>query len=567
MISPLHRGPRYPLARFGRYRRWVWGLLFGCVLFLIIDTIMLLAVPLWVSDTLQVLVDVAELTLLGLLIVTLLRGTMQLGEVQNRLLFQGRLLDAVEQAVIVTDVRGRIVYWNRFAETLYGWKEAEVLGRTITRITVPDTNARDAEEILSCLRAGESWSGEFLLRRKDGSQFSGSVMDYPVLDDNGNLIGIIGISTDITVRKEAEKALRETSLLIEKTFVSLSDAIFVVDRDTRTIKMCNAAAVSMFGYPAEELIGFSSRRLHLNDDSFNEFGRMLMRAIDQGKPLHGEYQMRRRNGELFPIEYVVAPLDRESGNASDIVSVIRDITARKRAEDELRASRQALRALARDLQSAREGERERVAREIHDELGQQLTAIRMDLDTLRSRLPAGNDRLRGMIDEMISISDATVGTVRRIATELRPAILDDLGLPAAVEWLAEDFERRSGIECRVEVHSDSLHVGPDQAVALFRIVQEALTNVARHSQASHTEVLLEITHDRAIAVVRDDGRGVRSEELRERRALGILGMRERALAVGGTFDVLGKSGCGTTVRVDIPRAEERSVHDSSHHRR
>jgi PAS domain S-box-containing protein len=392
-------------------------------------------------------------------------------------------------------------------------------------------------------------------------------MDSPVLDDGGNLIGIIGISMDITARKEAEKALRETSLLIEKTFASLSDALFVVHRDTRTIRMCNAAAVSMFGYPAEELVGFSAGRLHQNDEAFAEFERMLQQTVDHGKPLQGEYRMRRRNGEVFPIEYVVAPLDRESGNVTDIVSVIRDITARKRAENQLRTSRQALRALARDLQSAREGERERVAREIHDELGQQLTAIRMDLDTLRSRLPAGNDRLRTMIDEMIAISDATVGTVRRIASELRPAILDDLGLPAAVEWLAEDFERRSGIECRVEVRSNSLPVDPDQAVVLFRIVQEALTNVARHSEASHAEVLLEITGDRAAAVVRDDGRGLSAEELSERRALGILGMRERALAVGGTFDVLGKSGCGTTVRVDIPRAEERSVHDSSHHRR
>ncbi len=232
----------------------------------------------------------------------------------------------------------------------------------------------------------------------------------------------------------------------------------------------------------------------------------------------------------------------------------RDITERKRATEELQRSFDQLRALAARLQSIREEERKRVAREIHDQLGQALTAIKIDLSSWVRELPAGEKQPSKRTASILELVDETIQSVRRIATELRPRMLDDLGLVATVEWAAEEFEARTGTKCRLELSHDDIVIDQERATAIFRILQETLTNVARHADATEVEVRLVKEEGDLSLAVHDNGRGIPEEKLSNGSSLGILGMRERAVLLGGELTISGAPGKGTTLRVRIPEA-------------
>jgi signal transduction histidine kinase len=219
---------------------------------------------------------------------------------------------------------------------------------------------------------------------------------------------------------------------------------------------------------------------------------------------------------------------------------------------ELKESSRQLQALAANLESVREEERTQIARELHDQLGQALTAMKFDLAWLTDRL-LGKDAALGQKTKAVTAQmDTMIKTVRRIATELRPGMLDDLGLAASIEWQARDFEKRTGIVCAVSVSTEDLPLARAQSVALFRIFQEALTNVARHAGAQHIEVKLVATSEALTLQVHDDGRGIQAGEIVGLHSLGLLGMRERAKRLGGVFDIQGVPGDGTLVTVSIP---------------
>jgi signal transduction histidine kinase len=211
-----------------------------------------------------------------------------------------------------------------------------------------------------------------------------------------------------------------------------------------------------------------------------------------------------------------------------------------------------LRALTARLQRVREEERTRVAREVHDDLGQALTAIKLEFAALLRDLPADEGPVSQRSQSILKRLDETIQSIRRIATELRPGILDDLGLAAALEWVAEDFQTRTGMKVQVRVPDSDLSVDPEHATAVFRIFQETLTNVARHAEATQVEVRLTKENGALTLEVRDNGKGVSEEQLSAATSLGILGMRERVLLLGGTLTISGAPGNGTTVRVVIP---------------
>jgi PAS domain S-box-containing protein len=219
---------------------------------------------------------------------------------------------------------------------------------------------------------------------------------------------------------------------------------------------------------------------------------------------------------------------------------------------ELKESSKQLQALAAGLELAREEERTYIARELHDQLGQALTAMKFDLAWLTDRLGQKDAALTEKAKNVTAQMDMMVKTVRRIATELRPGMLDDLGLAASIEWQARDFEKRTGIVCEVKIPTKDLVLPRAQSVALFRIFQEALTNIQRHASAHHIEVELTVNPDMLTLQVHDDGRGIRAKEIAGLKSLGLLGMRERAKQLGGSFDIQGVPGDGTVVTVSIP---------------
>jgi len=247
-------------------------------------------------------------------------------------------------------------------------------------------------------------------------------------------------------------------------------------------------------------------------------------------------------------DYLEAPYD-----PVRLIAKVERLLERKRSEQKLNLTNETLRALAAKLQTVREEESIRIAREIHDALGGALTALKMDLAALSKSLwESGNEPVAQRVAAMGDFVDETVHKVRTIASELRPSILDDLGLVAAIEWHAKEFQKRTQIECCTLSDKEEISLAATKSTAIFRIFQEILTNVARHAQATRIEIRIELRDDKLILTVSDNGIGLREADLSATRSLGILGMRERALLCDGQVEITGREGVGTKVTVSIP---------------
>ncbi|MBA7688199.1 hypothetical protein ES703_96678 [subsurface metagenome] len=264
-----------------------------------------------------------------------------------------------------------------------------------------------------------------------------------------------------------------------------------------------------------------------------------------------EFPLLTRAGEERWIEQKVTLLT-DGDSVTGFQSIVRDITDRKRAEAELEATQEQLRNLSAHLQSAREEDRSMIAREIHDELGQALTTLKFGIVELKNTLPADQISLVEKANSMAEYVDTIAQTVNRIATQLRPILLDELGLVDAIEWEVEQFENCTGINCKFTVEPEEMVVDRDRSTVIYRIVQEALTNIARHTQATRSVVTLKMSDGRLHLSITDNGIGITEDQVLNPKSLGIIGMRERVLSVGGNFEINGIKKRGTKIVVIIP---------------
>ncbi len=278
--------------------------------------------------------------------------------------------------------------------------------------------------------------------------------------------------------------------------------------------------------------------------------------VDQVRATGGvrdfEAVLKRRDGATFKAALTTHFYYDEGGKFLGTEGIIRDITEHRRAEEETKAFSRQLRDLSAKMEMVREEERAAISREIHDELGQALTALKMDVAWLAQRQTEKADVFREKTQAMSRLIDTTVGAVRRISSELRPWVLDELGLGAAIEWQTQQFQSRTGIRCQYPHLQENLPLDKELSTAIFRIFQEALTNVARHARATRVAIGLESGGGRVVLTVADNGKGITDEESTDRRSLGILGMRERAHIFGGEFRIVGEPGRGTTVTLIMP---------------
>ena len=365
---------------------------------------------------------------------------------------------------------------------------------------------------------------------------------------DGRIMGHFGIQRDITARRQAEEALRFSEEKFAKAFRSSPFRVTIGTLAEGRFIEVNDAFLRDHGFTREQVIGRTSPELGLwaNPDD----RRHLVEALERDGMVHEfEYPGQTRDGRLH-VTSLSAELIQVAGETC-ILAVATDITDRKRAQEEIRRSREELRALAARLQSVREDERTHIAREIHDELGQALTGLKLDLAWLRQRLKDRSD-LTERLGSVMGRIDGTIDAVRRIATELRPSVLDHLGLVAAVEWQAQDFEKLTGVATRLDVSATTMPVNGPTATTVFRMLQETLTNVARHAGATRVEITLEIGPEEVLLRVGDNGRGISEEERTDRRSLGLVGLRERAIGCGGELSIEGRPGAGTVVSARIP---------------
>ncbi len=337
-------------------------------------------------------------------------------------------------------------------------------------------------------------------------------------------------------------------LQVSDILESLPFYVLLIDEDHRILQ-ANRAVQAQLGLKPEAVIGqYCPKIIHGLDQPWHACP--LEEAVEKGQAVEREALDQQSGLWIRSAVYPTGKFTREGKRI--FFHMVSDITAHKQAEEELRNSRERLHTLSAYLESVREEERITMAREIHDELGQALTALKIDMSWLIQKLPQKPEILVekawGMYDDI----DGAIQTVKRIATELRPGALDDLGLSAAIEWQAREFTRRTSIKCRFTSSPQDIVLDRDRSTAIFRICQEALTNVVRHAEATRVNISLKGERVRVVVRVRDNGKGITLQQISSPRAFGILGMQERARFMGGDVKISGAPGKGTTVTVNIP---------------
>ncbi len=353
-----------------------------------------------------------------------------------------------------------------------------------------------------------------------------------------------------------ENALRGTDTDRGPDLPDILDAlpfyVLLID-EHHYILQANSAVQALLGVEPKDLVGkYCPKVIHELDEPF--YGCPLEEAAEKNKAVEREAFDTKSGRWISSAIYPTRALTLDGRRI--FFHMITDITDRKQAEEGLRTSSEQLRNLSAHLESVREEERMNIAREIHDELGQVLTALKIDLSWLTKRLPKGQELLSDKAESMHELVDMASQTVKKIAAELRPGLLDDLGLAAAIEWQAGEFEKLTEIKCEFSSHPKDIIRNQDRSTAIFRIFQEAMTNVARHANATRVRVSLKEEVGKIVLRIRDNGKGIEKDQIYDPKAFGIVGMRERARFWGGEVKMSGSPGKGTTVMVSIPLTKE-----------
>jgi len=449
-------------------------------------------------------------------------------------------------AIAMFDTRMRYLQVSDRFLTDYHLQGQNIIGRSHYQV-FPDLPERWKEVHRRILEGAVEQCEEDPYVAPDGSTGWLQWESLPWRKGSDEIGGLILFTQVVTARKRAEAALQASENRFSVAFNSNPMLATISLLEGGRFLAVNDSFIAMTGYSREQALGHTAIDLNLWPNPDDRI-RVMDKLKKQTSVRDFEAKIRLKNGEerllLLSIEKI------EIDGQVCLLHVANDVTLRTRAEE-------ALRALSARLHSAREEEGTRIAREIHDELGGALTGLKWDLERIdRTLTTTSNGSLlpdiRKRIGTMTTLIETTINTVRRIASELRPGVLDDLGLVAAIEWQIEQFQSRTGLKCHWNNKADEVELNREKATAVFRILQEILTNVLRHARAANLYVKLHHTSDFFELEVKDDGHGITESQRINSRSLGLLGMKERALLVGGEVQISGAEGQGTTVVVRVP---------------
>ncbi len=424
-----------------------------------------------------------------------------------------RQLEALSEGITIT-VGTEVVHCNAVFARMTGYPKSQLVGMPTIELVHLDDRDRAEARIRALMEGAIPYPSEYRLVRKDGSGFVAEGFSARVTWDD--TVALATTVRDITEHKKAEEALllSEARLRESQRIAHVGTWEWEVASDTSWL---SDETYQIFGLEREEFSGTLEELLScVHPDDRQLLTETIDRAVCEGVPYSLDYRIRRGRGS--------ERLVHERGE------FIRDTRFR----------------------SARAEEQKTLSLELHDEIGQAMTALQMDLHSLREA-DLDRDTVEARLDAMMALTTTVIAAGRRISTGLRPSVLDDLGLTEAVEWLASDFEERTGTACTLEVQGAESSVRGEVSTAFFRILQEALTNVIRHAEADSALIRLDLSGDPPTLEVVDDGRGATEEEIDGSTSLGVLGMRERAAAVGGTVEMGAGDDGGTVVRIAIPR--------------
>ncbi len=480
------------------------------------------------------------------------------------------LAENVKDVIWVLDRYMRYTYISPSVERLRGYRVEEAMGLPLDKMFTPRSYKRIKSiisQVFVMQEKGEisdinrSLTFESELLHKDGTTVWVEVTASFAFDANGLPAGFVGVTRDISERKKTEEAIRQREEIYRTIFENTGTAMIITEHDT-TISLTNDEFEKLSGYTKEELEGKKSwKEFVIPEDLDRLMGYHANRKADPVSVPSSKFDFRflSRQGLMKDVYATVMVIP---GTTRAVVSLL-DITETKKASEELQVSREQLRNLHKHSQDVRERERTRVAREIHDELGQVLTALKMDLSYLAKKLPPEFPSLRTKTNLMLRFVDMTIQSVKRITMDLRPGLLDHLGLVAAIEWQADEFQKRTGIRYSLSVDPEDIILNPDSSTSIFRIFQETLTNIARHAHATEIKISLLEKDGILELTVSDNGIGISKDQIENAKSFGLMGIKERAYFSGGQAKIFGKKGKGTTVQVSIPFDQMRILDDTS----
>lgn len=458
------------------------------------------------------------------------------------------IVESTNDAIYTTDINDVITHWNRGAERLYGFPAEDALNKKSFEVLPAYTPILNREDAFKN-KESTYFREEITHRKKDGKLIIVSISVTPLKDENNTISGYIFIAHDITELKQLGAELKnlnehlgmqveEKTSQIKEIFERLTDGFVALDKNwnfTYANKRAEEILKKQFG----SLVGKNLRDEF--PDPNQRFYKAYSKAFDTQQDVHFEDYY---EPEDFWLENHIYP------SPNGITIFLKDTTEQKRAQEELVKLNYRFRSLSSHLQNSREEERIHIAREIHDELGQLTTALKMDMSWLRKKVDSQNLEIRTKLDDTIILLDEMVKTIRRIAQELRPSILDNLGLSAAIEWYVKDFEKRTSIKCRfINKLGEEDNLSPSIKTSLFRICQESLTNVMRHSEATEVECSLKKTGNKIYLSIHDNGKGFDTNQ--KSKSFGLLGMQERAIMVNGQLKIESNPEIGSIINVEI----------------
>ena len=452
------------------------------------------------------------------------------------------IIEQAADGIYIADAETYLLDVNTAGCQMSGYTKAELQKLKFDDFIPPEDLPSNPLRI-TMIPEGHSITNEGRLICKGGTIIDVEISAQKLLDGRYQLF-----VRNITERKKAAEALFQSEQKYRLLFYNNPLPMWITTMPGLDIIDVNESAIKHYGYSREEFLKMNTRDLRPTEDVAN-----FLKEVDKMKPdaiNTRAWRHKKKDGTVIHVETYTHQIVYEGKRAW--LGLSKDVTDKYMAEERLQKSYQDIRQLASNLQNIREEERTSIAREIHDELGQQLTGLKMDIYWLSRKINTADNEIAAKLKESIELINATVATVRKIATDLRPSILDDLGLIAALEWQGEEFEKRSGIRVEFNNMAGDALLKPDAVTAIFRIYQELLTNVARHANASLVKVLLQKKDNSVFLSLTDNGTGFNTETISQKKTLGLLGIKERTLILGGTYEFKSRPGEGSETIISIP---------------
>ncbi len=467
------------------------------------------------------------------------------------------VIDNSVDAIGIVDRHGRFILWNRRAEGIYGYQFDELAGKTGFELYA---DPKALEQMLTKLRKeGVVREYEINMKKKDGNIVPMDISISLLKDDRGYTIGSVCVARDLSRRKKAAMELKRAQEELSRYSKDLerqvkqrtreitgilryTPAVVYIKNKEGCYRLVNSRFEELFRINNEEIRGKTDYDIFPKELA-DQFRASDLQVLTEGRPRQVEEPVPQENG-VHTYLIVKFPIYDDQGVANGLCGIATDITELKKAQDHLRR-------LSGSIMASQEKERTAIARELHDELGQVLTALRMDAVWLAEHLKGSDARAADRSLQMCALIDQTIDEVRGLATRLRPGVLDHLGLIDALEWYAVEFKKRTGIACNFKSFNVT-RVDAIVATAAYRIAQEALTNVARHSFATQVQITLREEKGVLTLAVLDNGRGFNTRKIDESECLGLAGMRERAGLIGGAIEIQSQPQKGTQVYFRLP---------------